>query len=98
MRAISVEDCPIVYLEHGENLALSYDWVHNAKPHPIANDIYQYRRPDGAERAAGQAKWNRPIVWPLLVAIALLVAGSIPAAATVQKRRTRRLRREPRRS
>ena len=94
MRAISVEDCPIVYLSHDESLALSYDWIHNAKPHPIANDIYQYRRPDGAERAASQVKWNRPIVWPLLVAIALLVVGSIPAAATVQKRRTRRLRRD----
>jgi ABC-type transport system substrate-binding protein len=95
MRAIAVEDCPMVFMEHGEDLALNYNWLQNAKIHAIANDVTKYRRVDGPARAGAQTKWNRPIVWPLLVFIALLFVGSIPAANTVKQRRTRRLRREP---
>ena len=94
MRDMEVEDCPVVFMEHGEDLALNYDWIKNVKPHPIANDISKYRHVDAEIRARNQAEWNKPIFWPLLVFGGFLVAGSIPAANTVKQRKTRRLRRE----
>ncbi len=94
MRAIAVEDCPMVYMEHGEDLALNYNWLKNAKIHSIANDVTKYRRVDGPTRADSQSKWNRPILWPILVFGVLLYLGSIPAANTIKQRRTRRLRRD----
>lgn len=93
MRSIATEDCPLVFTEHGEDLALTYDWIHNSKPHPIANDIFKYRRVDAEIRARSQSEWNHPIIWPLLAFCAFIIAGSLPAANTVKQRRGRRLRR-----
>jgi ABC-type transport system substrate-binding protein len=92
MRDIAVEDCPWVYMMHEQDLGLSHAWARNVKPHPIANDTVKYRRIDGAQRAAMQAAWNRPNYWPAVLLALFLVAGSIPAAATVRQRSRRRAR------
>ncbi len=94
MRDMEVEDCPLVFMEHSEDLALNYDWIRNVKPHAIANDVSKYRRVDGATRESSEARWNKPIYWPILVFAGFVVVGSIPAVGTVKQRRTRRLRRD----
>lgn len=93
MRDVAVEDCPWVYLFHDENLGISYDWLTNGKPHPASNDTIKYRGIDGPRRARQQAEWNRPLLWPIGMAVIVLVIGSIPAANTVRRRRGRRARR-----
>jgi oligopeptide transport system substrate-binding protein len=93
MREIAVEDCPLIYREHTEDLFLTQPWIRNVKPHAMANDSMKYRGVDGPMRARLQKEWNKPILWPAIVLIALVIAGSIPAAAVVNRRRNRRLRR-----
>lgn len=93
MRDIAVEDCPWIYEEHSEDLSIYYDWVHNNKPHGVANDMTRYRRVDGERRARLQREWNRPVYWPLFALAALIVAISIPAANTIRARRNRSVRR-----
>ncbi len=93
MRDIAAEDAPWVFLQHDVDLALTYDWLNNVKPHPVANDTTKYRGVDGERRAQLQRAWNQPNFWPLLGALALLLAGSVPAAAVVRARGQRRARR-----
>jgi ABC-type transport system substrate-binding protein len=92
MRAIAVEDCPWIYVVHEEDLDLSYDWIHNVKPHGVANDLVKYRGVNGPERAARQLAWNHPVYWPAAVIVLFLLLGSIPAANVVKQRTNRRLR------
>jgi ABC-type transport system substrate-binding protein len=86
MREMAVEDCPYILKSHNEDLKLNYPWVRNDKTHPIAMDVYKYRRIDPELRAQLRRRWNRPNVWPLAALAALLVGGSIPAMAAVRRR------------
>ncbi len=93
MRDLAVEDCPLIFREHSEDLFLTQPWIRNVKPHGMANDSMKYRGVDGPMRARLQKEWNQPILWPAILLIAVVIAGSIPAAAVVNRRRNRRLRR-----
>ncbi len=96
LRAIAVEDCPWIYWQHSESLSISYNWIHNAKPHSVAFDTIKYYRVDGPRRAQLQAKWNQPNYRPLLGLALFLAIGATPAAITVQKRKNRSVRRKRR--
>jgi oligopeptide transport system substrate-binding protein len=95
MRDLATEDCPWIFLNHDQDLGLNYDWLSNVKPHPIAMDTAKYRGVDGPRRARLQAEWNRPNYWPAIALLLLVIAGSIPAAATVRQRSRRKARRSP---
>jgi oligopeptide transport system substrate-binding protein len=93
MREISVEDCPWVYLYHDQRLLLVHKWMFNVQPHPVANDFLKYYRVDPALRTRMRAEWNEPNYLPLVAFIGLLVVGTVPAVVSVNRRRTRRVRR-----
>jgi ABC-type oligopeptide transport system substrate-binding subunit len=93
MRAVAVEDCPWVYLYHRQSVNLIQRWYHNVKPHPVANDIYKYRRVDIGERESTRLAWNRPDYLPAILLGVFLIAGSAPAVASVRRRRAARGRR-----
>ncbi len=59
--------------------SLHHAWYRNAKPHLMANNTLKYKRIDGEARAAAQAAWNRPVVWPLALLLVLLVISLLPA-------------------
>lgn len=87
MRAMAVDDCPWIFRSHDEAMRLAYGWIHNSQSHPIALDVFKYRRVDGERRARLRALWNRPNPWPLYATLALLALGSIPAVGAVGRRR-----------
>jgi oligopeptide transport system substrate-binding protein len=92
MRAIVVEDCPVVFSDHGESLSLHYEWVSNDKAHPVAMDGDKYHGVDAVRRARLREAWNPPHYLPLFALAAFLVMGSVPAVFTVRGRKSRRLR------
>jgi oligopeptide transport system substrate-binding protein len=92
MRDIAAEECPWIYLDHDLTLALTYDWVRNVKPHPVANDSGKYVGVDGPRRARMQGAWNPPNYWPGLAGLLFLTALSIPAVRSVRERGRRRAR------
>ena len=51
----------------------------NLKPNLMARNTLKYRRIDAERRAELRAAWNRPVVWPLLLVLALLVLALLPA-------------------
>lgn len=93
MRDLWTNDCPWICLYHSSGYSLSYDWLHDNKPHGVAYDGIRYVRVDGARRAALQRAWNQPNYTPIAVTLILLLLGSIPAVATVNARRNRSVRR-----
>ena len=92
MRAIAVEDCPWIYLQHTEDFSLSYDWLGNAISNPLAWNQIKYLSVDGPRRAALQTGWNRPNYGPAVALAVFFVLGSLPAAATVRRHGRRRAR------
>jgi hypothetical protein len=75
------EDAPWIYAFHPKSFGLRHGWVKNAKPNLMAHNLLKYRRVDPAARAAYQAAWNRPVLWPVVVTLALLAALVWPAVS-----------------
>ncbi len=88
MVAIVRDDAPWVFAFHPRSFGLRHGWVANVKPNQMANNALKYRRVDPAARVAYQARWNRPVLWPLAVS-AVLLAAAIAPAATAYRRRQR---------
>jgi ABC-type transport system substrate-binding protein len=79
-------DAPWIYVFYPKDFALAHAWVHNRKPNKMANNGLKYQRIDPQLRQARRAEWNRPNVWPLLVAVAVVAALLWPAIATYRRR------------
>lgn len=89
MVAIAQHDSPWVWGVNPTQFVLYQSWVHNAKPNLMANNTLKYLRIDPQERERLRARWNRPIVWPLLIALAVFVAAITPAVIAYRRRERR---------
>jgi ABC-type transport system substrate-binding protein len=90
MIKLAREDAPWIYAYHPKSFGLRHAWVKNAKPNLMAHNLLKYRRIDPAAREAYQAKWNRPVWWPLAITVLLLIALIWPAVAAYRKRQQSR--------
>ncbi|OYY92389.1 MAG: peptide ABC transporter substrate-binding protein [Hydrogenophilales bacterium 28-61-23] len=90
MVKLAREDAPWIYAFHPKSFGLRHGWVKNAKPNLMAHNLLKYRRVDPAARAAYQAKWNRPVWWPVGLALVLLAALIWPALAAYRRGQQRR--------
>lgn len=61
-------------------------WVYNSKPSLMVRDQGRYLRLDVAERQARQAQWNRPVWWPVLLALGVLLALIAWAVRSLRRR------------
>lgn len=86
MVKIAREDAPWVFAFYPKSFALRHGWVRNAEPNLMAHNQLKYRRVDGPARVAYQQRWNRPVWWPLLAALALVAAAVWPAVAGYRRR------------
>jgi ABC-type transport system substrate-binding protein len=51
----------------------SQAWLHNTRPSVMIRDPGRYMRLDVAERVRRQAEWNRPVWWPVVLGLLILV-------------------------
>ncbi len=79
-------DAPWVWGFFPKSFALYHAWYRNVKPNLMANNTLKYRRVDPALRDRLRREWNPPIVWPLLLGLALLVLSTIPAVLVYRRR------------
>jgi ABC-type transport system substrate-binding protein len=77
---------------HPVDFRLAHGWLLNRKPHTMANNEFKYLRIDTELRAARRAQWNTPVLWPLALLAALLVAAALPAWISYRRRERSRAR------
>ena len=86
MMEILQKDAPWLWGFHPKQFSLIHSWYTNIKPNLMANNTLKYRRLDPETRAMKQAEWNRPVIWPLVIAFVLLVISIIPAMIGYRRR------------
>ncbi|HYN27362.1 MAG TPA: peptide ABC transporter substrate-binding protein, partial [Burkholderiales bacterium] len=79
-------DAPWAWGLHPQDFTLAHSWVYNRKPNKMANNNLKYQRIDPQLRETARAKWNSPVLWPLLAALAALVLVLIPAVLSYRRR------------
>jgi peptide/nickel transport system substrate-binding protein len=86
MTGIARTDAPWIWGYFPKDYLLYHGWLSNVKPNDMARNSVKYLRVDAAARAALRRAWNRPVLWPLALALLLLVAVAIPAALGYRRR------------
>ena len=80
------DDAPWIFALHPKSFGLRHGWVRNVKPNMMTHNLLKYRRVDPAARAAYQARWNPPALWPVAVTLAVLAALVWPAVSAYRRR------------
>jgi ABC-type transport system substrate-binding protein len=88
-------DAPWAFGFHPADYGLAHGWVYNRKPNKMANNGLKYVRIDPAQRDARRTQWNRPVLWPLLLAGIVSIAVIIPGWLTWRRRETTSALSEP---
>ena len=83
---IARRDGPWLWGLHPKQFSLYHAWYLNAKPNLMAHDTLKYLRIDPDLRHQKRLEWNRPIVWPLFLVAAVLLALLGTAWAAYRRR------------
>ncbi len=86
MLAILRHDSPWIWGYHPKDYTLRHAWLTNRKPTKVGNNTLKYQRIDADLRERLRQRWNRPVVWPLLLAVALIVLLALPAILSHRRR------------
>lgn len=65
---------------------LSNPWVYNTKRHGISKNVLKYIRVDPQMRAEKQKQWNTPVIWPLVLLLAVVALLFLPAIRAYRRR------------
>jgi ABC-type transport system substrate-binding protein len=79
-------DAPWVWGFHPKDFVLAHQWVTNRKPNKMANNGLKYQRVDPQLREKLRQEWNRPVVWPIFLALAVLAVLILPAVRVYRRR------------
>jgi len=85
MVRIAREDAPWIFAYYPKSFGLRHDWVKNAKPNLMAHNLLKYRHVDAPARVAYQARWNRPVWWPIALTLLVLAAAVWPAVTSYRR-------------
>lgn len=86
MVELTRRDAPWVFGFHPKDYSLRHSWLANVKPNDMAGNTLQYQRLDVERREALRRQWNQPILWPVLLALVVLVASAVPAFLAYRRR------------
>ena len=89
MVEIARQDAPWIWGFHPKDFSLSHSWLMNGKPNNMARNNLKYLRVDAQRREALRNEWNRPVLWPLLAVVLVLVALAVPAVRSYRRRERR---------
>ena len=86
MVEIVQHDAPWSWGFHPKGYSLYHSWYGNAKPNLMARNKLKYKTIDFGLRAEMRNKWNRPIIWPVIVLFMIFLLSLIPAVVTFYRR------------
>lgn len=88
MVGVAQRDAPWVWGYFPKKFALHHAWLQNFEPDLMARNTLKYQRIDPGLRAEKRSQWNAPVVWPLVLLLAIL-AGLLVSAVSAYRRRER---------
>lgn len=71
---------------HPKQFGLFHAWYRRAKPNLMANNTLKYAKIDPLLRAKQRQAWNKPVWWPVVIIVGVLVVGTLPAVATYRRK------------
>jgi hypothetical protein len=86
MNRILQHDAPWVFGFYSKSFTLRHAWLYNRKSTDVVSNILKYQRLDPVLREKMRHEWNAPVVWPLLLVAAVLVAVILPAVIAYRRR------------
>jgi len=86
MVEIARRDAPWLWGFHPVAYSLHHAWYGNAKPNLMANNTLKYKRIDPDLRDRLRREWNRPVIWPFVLLLLLLLLSLVPAFAAYRRR------------
>lgn len=86
MNRILHHDAPWNFGLHPKSYTLAHRWLKNRKPSDVGNNILKYQRIDAVDRAHARREWNRPVLWPLVAGLVLLLLAIVPALVNYRRR------------
>lgn len=89
MNRLLQHDAPWVFGLHPKSYTLGHRWLKNRKPNDVGNNILKYQRIDAVDRESARKSWNRPIVWPVLVGLLLVLLIGLPVLFAYRRREQR---------
>ena len=72
------KDAPMVWGYHPEEFLLKQSWYQNVIVSGMANNTLKYQKVDVQARLKMQDKENKPIFWPAILVLLVLIAGIVP--------------------
>jgi ABC-type transport system substrate-binding protein len=79
-------DAPAVWHFHPVTYVLANPWYVNVKPHQMSYNVMKYRKIIPELRVQQQAKLNKPVYFPVVVLVGLLIISLIPATIGLYRR------------
>ena len=79
MVGILRRDAPWLWGFHPVGFSLYHEWYKNSKPNLMANNGLKYKRIDPVLRKQARLAWNRPVIYPVLILMLLLLISFVPA-------------------
>jgi ABC-type transport system substrate-binding protein len=86
MNRILQHDAPWVFGFYSKSFTLRHAWLYNRKSTDVVSNILKYQRLDPVLREKMRHEWNVPVVWPLALLAAVLVAVILPAVIAYRRR------------
>ena len=83
---IARRDAPWLWGFHPKQFILHHGWYGNVKPNLMANNTLMYKRIDPQLREQKRREWNRPILWPIFIALLVLFGGLVPATVAYRRK------------
>lgn len=72
------QDSPWIWGFHPKTFVLSHTWNRVSKPNSIAQNTLKYSRLDPQQREQKRMQWNKPLFWPIIIVLGLLLLSFIP--------------------
>lgn len=86
MVSILRHDAPWLWGYHPRDYGLYHAWYGNVKPNRLSNNNVKYWRIDASLREQKRREWNKPVLWPVGLALIALVAGLFPALVVYRRK------------
>ncbi len=83
-------DAPWLWGYHPKEYGLYHAWYTNVKPNRISNNNVKYYRIDSSLREQKRQEWNKPVLWPIVLAFVIIMISLLPAISVYRRHESSR--------